>query len=717
MAPNNNSRVWADTDRHTQDRNNPGHFWDRKIYGGHWWGPDHRSTYVHELGVPLGTRDPPFVANIDRVNRMGPPPGEYRRSADPPRHSDGSRNRSPPHASSSSSGSGYYRRGHHHRRNATPIPDEAHHDQRDQYRRTRSPYPAPQHHWVDRPSRGKHRTSPMAASGARDSWRNDKGARALRQRAVESKRGRSYTRQWVRSIYPPDIAAAPVDAEGHPQCPLEVVEDDESDYGSDAEMPTLPANWRSEEKLRQLDSIELVRLGRHFASFKTPSEAEVGRWSGLMITTPDQAANLVRWVVRTEPSTYYFMRQQCLRLGSNVTKLRNEGELYLLRAQNPAAEQFWMRSTGKKKGPYNQLAPSGVRATDEERFAFLGSAVQGDDDTVVIITEKAASGDARSGTHTLLEAAAKLYDAMDTKLWPLGFRIDEMTWPTMRICRVYFNDVLAWYTINALAPRRNRVGTSIDRAKFMELLVRLLSIGGAFNRIAQLGEYEFANLPLEHYPFLTQNIGFSHIVAWFTQHGIRHEGEDIRILESFCRSRRNFTHKTSSPTNTEFAAGSTPQNMSDVLRRGDADIIHWRDLRHAQLQPNTESSYPQHPAAMPVDEDADMPSTGDGTNKGNILDIAINATQNGRASKAMYRELCALQDAINGEPGLNSALDVAQSKKGTILRLWIARTLTCNLRLRYITPPGCGDRWKKILGCATSARFRPFHTPAIIEIK
>jgi hypothetical protein len=52
----------------------------------------------------------------------------------------------------------------------------------------------------------------------------------------------------------------------------------------------------------------------------------------------------------------------------------------------------------------------------------------------------------------------------------------------------------------------------------------VLSVAGSFNRIAQLGEYAFANRALEHYPFLTGNITMSHVVAWLVQHGVARDG-------------------------------------------------------------------------------------------------------------------------------------------------------------------------------------------------
>ncbi|KAJ7463919.1 hypothetical protein B0H11DRAFT_2052742 [Mycena galericulata] len=298
------------------------------------------------------------------------------------------------------------------------------------------------------------------------------------------------------------------------------------------------------------------------------------------------------------------MRRETLRLTSDLTIARTAGEVYMLSKQPVASEQFWLATTGSKKAPADPSFDAGIAPELADRLAYLGTAEQGDDVTIVILTETPTeTSDARSGTHTKLMIAARVYDNMKCASWPLGFRVSEDAYPTTSYARVYIFDVAAWYTINALAPIRNRVGTSIDRARFMQELIRLLSVAGTFNRIAQLGEYETANLLLEHYPFLGNNITMSHIVAWLIQHGIARDGDAIRVLESFARSRRNAVMKRNSPSHTDFDDGAKPRNETDMLSMGDADIIHWRDLEHGTLQPGNTSTAPRRPGApQPMDE-------------------------------------------------------------------------------------------------------------------
>ncbi|KAJ7465826.1 hypothetical protein B0H11DRAFT_2240099 [Mycena galericulata] len=113
--PATRPHLYADTADHIQDRNDLGHFWDRKKYGGHWWGPDARSTWVHEYGVPLSTPEPPFVPNRYRQNGVTPTAGPYQ--PDPPRGRPDRYARTTPLApfassgSTASSGPGFYRYG------------------------------------------------------------------------------------------------------------------------------------------------------------------------------------------------------------------------------------------------------------------------------------------------------------------------------------------------------------------------------------------------------------------------------------------------------------------------------------------------------------------------------------------------------------------------------------------------------------------------------
>ncbi|KAJ7441831.1 hypothetical protein B0H11DRAFT_1932750 [Mycena galericulata] len=643
MAPSH-SRLYADTEGHIQDRNDLGHFWDRHKYGGHWWGPDARSTWVHEFGVPLGTPDPPFVPNADRRNRPPLPPGGYQPEPERGR-SRQRRSASPPYASSSNTGStqGFYvygpsrpprsrqwqdsssdnwssapstRRSSPSRASPRRYPDP----------RGRSPSPTssraasrayspPPRTWIERTPRERRRATPMGPPGARRSHKtDDEDTRRLRERAMASRkrspprRGRSEATRWTRTYFPPNVKTAPRDDAGHPICPLEVNEGDADDFGSDSEHTALPDNWKTVETLRQADAIELKKQGRRYPPFVPPAADLVGAWHELSLNTVDETVNLLRWVSRTEHSAYQFMRREFLRLTSDPTLARTPGEVYLIEKQNVVYQRYWKRSTGFHKAPRSVAAVP--MALDDDRAVYLGTAMLGTDETIVIVTER-TDGEAHSGTHTALAAAAARYDTMESRMWPLGFRINEDLYPTAKFSRVYWNDVAAWYTLNALMPRRIRVGSSIYRANFLSLVIRLLSVAGMYNRVAQMGEYVLDTLPLEHYPFLTMNMGFSHVVAWLIQHGIARDGEEIPVLESFARSRRNRIHGRSTPSMTEFDSGEPPHNAQDVQMMTANDIIHWRDLTHAALQPGIQSTY-QHPVGARMEEDTPDDTNGSG---------------------------------------------------------------------------------------------------------
>ncbi|KAJ7655769.1 hypothetical protein DFH06DRAFT_1329204 [Mycena polygramma] len=477
--------------------------------------------------------------------------------------------------------------------------------------RRRSPPPR-RYRSPPRRGRGGHgrRYNAMGPPAARYDNRRDTDADlrnlALQSRHKNADRGRVDVVKWVRTQFPPDISKADLDNAGHPICPLEADEDDEDDFGSDSGAPRLPSNWKAMEAARRADAIEHEKRGSRMYKRNTVDDVDsLGAWAGKKIDTAEEAANLLRWVKRTEPGAFQLMHCERVRLGSDPTILRTEGQVYLLQRQNSASEQYWYASTGRRKGParYEMPAPpapdSGSRA-DKDAYVYLGTALLGENDTVVILPETALeTSGVSSGSHTTLMDAGRMYDAMEHSLWPYGMRVSETQFANVkdRHAIAHRNDVMAWYTINALAPRRNRVGSSIFRSKFMEILIRLLSVAGTYSMIALAGEYVMANRALEHYPFLTLNITFSQVVGWFIQHGITPDGDAIVILESFARARRNTTEGRDSPNPIIFTNGGIPHSDVEVaaLKLG-TDFCHWKDLAHDGLQDGVESSYPRRPA-------------------------------------------------------------------------------------------------------------------------
>ncbi|KAJ7185936.1 hypothetical protein C8R46DRAFT_1025861 [Mycena filopes] len=106
-----------------------------------------------------------------------------------------------------------------------------------------------------------------------------------------------------------------------------------------------------------------------------------------------------------------------------------------------------------------------------------------------------------------------------------------------------------------------------------------------------------ADLKQQHYPFLTANITFSHVVDWFVQHGVARDGDGIRDLESFARARHNRAAGKDDPTLRDFETGGTPHNEGEMLRLVmGSDFVTWKEVRHAALQPDVSSAYPPRPA-------------------------------------------------------------------------------------------------------------------------
>ncbi|KAJ7086351.1 hypothetical protein B0H15DRAFT_801550 [Mycena belliarum] len=620
------SRVRADTQSHIQSRDDPGFFYDRDKYGGRWWGPDHRPTWVHEIGVSLDTPAPPFVPQAYRAN-SGPvsqnttqwdPAGRNRnRSASPPRFPVGSSSsgasrygglrRSPsPWERDSRSVSGARRR----------SPGRA--DPGLQRRRSPSPRSPPRFRGNSpgRYNEGHFRNAPRYDAPGPSHGRGRGRTQEHREYKPRgrprspARRGRDTRPKWVRTQYPPDVAKAVLGPHGHPMCPLEVSdENDDSDYGSDTVVSNLPDNWKATETLRVGDAKELERVGRKYDKTTIPDSPALGPWQGLRVRTVADSVNVLRWVARTENSAYEFMYQQCVRIARDPTILRTPGEIHLLRAQPDATKTFWLASTGNPRAPPRAadgtamtMAPATAPAEepDPDQVTYLGDAQLDGDDTIVISLERPTEGcDARSGSHTKLGIARRIYDSMPPDLWPLGFRISEALYPAkgVKTASAYWLDVAAWYTINALAPRRNRIGSSIERSRFLEVLWRVLSVAGTFNRIAQMGEFPDDTRPLEHYPFNAMNIAYSHVVCWLVQHGISREGNAVKALESYGRARRNKREGRDLPSYTEFTDGEAPHNAREMLSIGDDQVIHWRDLEHAPPADGTVTAYPRKPSA------------------------------------------------------------------------------------------------------------------------
>jgi hypothetical protein len=345
------------------------------------------------------------------------------------------------------------------------------------------------------------------------------------------------------------------------------------------------------------------------------SAAMMGPWFGLTFTLIAHAINLMRWVRHGCRLSYQTLCYVTQRVGSDLTILRTDGELHLLLHQVRACGDFWFAVTGNRVAPSRSSAlrkplladvpaqeeqdvamPDGVLST----LAYLGTAPPDDTgNTHVWLAECVVQGATPlPGVVTLLGNVSALYEKMATRLWPIGMRVNRDAYPDAEWCRPWAPDVTAWWTINSLSPRREKGGTSIHRARFLDALIKILSIAGTFSSVVTAGGYTTAALALEHYPFCCLNVTASQVVAWLVQHGIAPGSSAILVLESFGRARRNRTDGGADPAGCEFT--SFPMNEAEMRKIGQDGITPWGALEHGPLRDGVTSSYPRSPGADAV---------------------------------------------------------------------------------------------------------------------
>ncbi|KAJ6482377.1 hypothetical protein DFH09DRAFT_1212810 [Mycena vulgaris] len=367
-----------------------------------------------------------------------------------------------------------------------------------------------------------------------------------------------------------------------------------------------------------------------------------------------QARNILRWVHHGDRSTMEFLKHIMTRLGSDPTLPRTVGEVTLLQHQNQAVARYnsivhgnrVQRSkpanTGRLGPPgypfqapvvvesvgtpeallqlANALAPQPAQPATTEPVAtqdadedmpdapgvkppvlraYLGSSPALDEGAPgVVLTE---NDDADHDTHRPVSAPrtkmVRWYGNVPTSHWPKGMRISVAALPDTPNASPWVPDVTSWCTINALSPVRVPGGSSLHRARFLDAAIWMLSVHGTYLRYAEEGDYIFDNLPLEHYPFDATNISFAQITAWFIQHGIARDSDDLAILESYARSRRNHIAGNADLNAHEFDAGhpATRLDVDSIIIR---DEDRWDRLRHATVRADVSTNYPQFPAGV-----------------------------------------------------------------------------------------------------------------------
>ncbi|KAJ7027666.1 hypothetical protein C8F04DRAFT_1189352 [Mycena alexandri] len=200
-------------------------------------------------------------------------------------------------------------------------------------------------------------------------------------------------------------------------------------------------------------------------------------------------------------------------------------------------------------------------------------------------------------------ASASLTVALDAasrrspRLWAPGARTITGEWPAATDApgtRMLPNDARAIRFVNYIAPMGE--GTSPDRTRFIEVLLRGFSIFGLFERHVQRGQWVEDALPLEHYPFDCSDLTLSRVFSWAHQHGLRPNSPDSLALHSYAASERNRLAKNESPGGQRFVRAK-PRDVADVLSWPDGLITDWRQLQHGPIRRGVTTTYPQHPAA------------------------------------------------------------------------------------------------------------------------
>ncbi|KAJ7233737.1 hypothetical protein B0H12DRAFT_1076528 [Mycena haematopus] len=432
---------------------------------------------------------------------------------------------------------------------------------------------------------------------------NDDTSR-LRQKALSSRP------VWTRTVFPPDISTATRGPNHHPMFPRNEGSIDDF-LDDDEDKPRLPDGWQEAERARCHRALTKQAAGTVYPKGHDDQPESTGVWRGLSLSTIQEAVNALRWVKHGEAGAYQWMRHWHVFLSNDLTAPRTPGQIYMLSKQNNAGATYryittgskraeWrlqgalraprIRTTGKLEDPPVVQASTSTSQDDtpdvpmpdgdvdmviDDAPVRLGQAPAPVDQTFAPLTERDDTEE-HSATHTGWATAAAKYEAMSPAHWPHGMRVSETAFAPLEAgthATPHIDNVAAWFTFNALFPRRPRTGPSIERAKFAEIAIRVFSVQGAFKRIVELGQYPTASIPFEHYPFATANIGWSQVVTWFTQHGIAPDTKDAAALESFARARRNVTMLRSDPTLEDFD-GDKPRNSSDVAELTAADVTH-----------------------------------------------------------------------------------------------------------------------------------------------
>ncbi|KAJ7079932.1 hypothetical protein B0H15DRAFT_953714 [Mycena belliarum] len=446
---------------------------------------------------------------------------------------------------------------------------------------------------------------------------------ALRARAASTRPGPGPPRE-VRP--PPDVTSAARDDNGHPILPSVAADDDVSDYGGSSDEDE-EDELRNLKKFRVREDMRLQENANRGTAPPVPMmppPAEAGLWADLSFATVVAARNLTRWMTsgcpRARAMYMYLMRYY----GANPGARRSDGIQYLMRDQQRAEAGWLLASTGdstplSRRGDRRGPSRNQRRRAKARQVSRVGSSgtttasnksVADDDDPMAPAPtarphRQSYAGraplpltpmDGRLGPELSLDDVVQDMVGRTPTTWAQAVRLENGDWASPETpagARPLEADVLASRFLQFIAPIRG-TATSIDRSRFMELVLVGLSLPGLFERLVMRGGWVYAAMPLEHFPFDAANLTMSQALSWIYQHGIMPATPKLRMLQSYAASWRNMRDAIPDPTSLEFRAA--PRNIFDVLSWPDSQISPWRDLHYGPVRQGVTTTSSRFPA-------------------------------------------------------------------------------------------------------------------------
>ncbi|KAJ7651835.1 hypothetical protein B0H17DRAFT_1147555 [Mycena rosella] len=456
----------------------------------------------------------------------------------------------------------------------------------------------------------------------------------------------------------PDLCAAARDAAGHPRFPIAAVPDDESDWGASEDEST------NEEKpnLKKFRTHEELRL-RNVRDVPQPppklqtGPANAGPFASLHFDTVKQVCNLIRWMSAGSEEARAQWQHLTRFFAANAGARRNDGAQYLMRRQQEA-ERGWLVATTGNPTPQSRRGPGKThnqRRHEKKRLGRSNSAVPDSDAATMtsssdihmappesddeIPFQRSYLGNSplpqipfteNRGPEIDLRVVLRYAATQRPHLWVQGIRTTDGSWPTLDDpagTPALVGDLLSARFANFIGPERGTGPSSIHRARFMETLFTGFSVFGLFERMVMLGQWEYAELPLEHYPFDATNITLSQVFAWVYTHGIATGTTAAAHLHAYAQSWRN-RRLNLELGNAEF--GDFPCNARDVLNVNMPSITSWCNLYYGPPQSGittaTHSSPSQintlhPPPAITPTADSEMPMVEDTTASTSVIEV------------------------------------------------------------------------------------------------